>query len=43
MNTWDRGFDATGNQVWGAKDKPYQFRRIDSLGACSVNAPLNKM
>jgi len=19
MNTWDRGFDATGNQVWGAK------------------------
>jgi len=31
MNTWDRGFDATGNQVWGAKDKPYQFW-IDSLG-----------
>lgn len=31
MNTWDRGFDATGNQVWGAKDKPYQFRWIDSL------------
>jgi hypothetical protein len=26
MDTWDRGFDAAGNQVWGAKDKPYQFR-----------------
>lgn len=25
MDTWDRGFDAAGNQVWGAKDKPYQF------------------
>jgi hypothetical protein len=31
MDTWDRGFNANGNQVWGAKDKPYQFRWIDSL------------
>lgn len=30
MDTWDRGFDATGNQVWGAKDKPYQFRWVKS-------------
>ncbi|MEM8639704.1 MAG: chromophore lyase CpcT/CpeT [Cyanobacteria bacterium P01_G01_bin.54] len=28
MDTWDRGFDAEGNQVWGAAEgKPYQFRR----------------
>lgn len=30
MDTWDRGFDATGKQVWGAKDKPYQFRWVKS-------------
>ena len=30
MDTWDRGFDASGNQVWGAKDKPYQFRWISN-------------
>ena len=27
MNTWDRGYDAEGNQVWGAEDTPYRFRR----------------
>ncbi len=27
MNTWDRGFDADGNQVWGAQSESYQFRR----------------
>lgn len=27
MDTWDRGFDATGKQVWGAKAESYQFRR----------------
>lgn len=30
MDTLDRGFDAAGNQVWGAKDKPYQFRWINA-------------
>ena len=29
MDTWDRGFDQAGNQVWGAQDKPYEFRWID--------------
>jgi hypothetical protein len=28
MNTWDRGFDASGKQVWGAKAESYQFRRM---------------
>lgn len=26
MDTWDRGLDAQGNQVWGAKDSAYQYR-----------------
>lgn len=28
MDTWDRGFDAIGKQVWGAKAESYQYRRI---------------
>ncbi|BDA67289.1 hypothetical protein RIVM261_026480 [Rivularia sp. IAM M-261] len=28
MNTWDRGFDANGKQVWGAKGESYEFRKI---------------
>ncbi|HIK13703.1 MAG TPA: chromophore lyase CpcT/CpeT [Leptolyngbyaceae cyanobacterium M33_DOE_097] len=27
MDTWDRGFDAKGKQVWGAQSEAYQFRR----------------
>ncbi len=27
MNTWDRGFNADGKQVWGAQAESYQFRR----------------
>lgn len=30
MDTLDRGFDATGKQVWGAKNDPYQFRWVNS-------------
>lgn len=25
METWDRGFDAEGNQVWGAGEEGYEF------------------
>jgi hypothetical protein len=25
--SWDRGFDADGNQKWGAEAGPYIFRR----------------
>ena len=31
MDTWDRGFDPEGNQVWGAEDEPYRFRWRDEL------------
>ena len=27
MDTWDRGFDESGEQVWGAENEAYQFRR----------------
>ena len=30
MDTYDRGFDAAGNQVWGADDESYQFRWVKS-------------
>ncbi|MDV3350093.1 chromophore lyase CpcT/CpeT [Leptothoe sp. LEGE 181152] len=29
MDTWDRGFDANGEQVWGAEVEPYQYRWLD--------------
>ncbi|MDW8200002.1 MAG: chromophore lyase CpcT/CpeT [Cyanobacteriota bacterium SKYGB_h_bin112] len=28
MDTWDRGFDRNGNQVWGAETESYQFRWV---------------
>lgn len=28
MTTWDRGFDAHGKQVWGAKTESYQFHKV---------------
>lgn len=27
MDTWDKGFDAKGKQVWGAQTDSYQYRR----------------
>ncbi len=29
METWDRGFDAQGKQVWGAKAESYHYRKIE--------------
>lgn len=29
MDTQDRGFDAAGNLLWGAKEQPYQFRWVE--------------
>ncbi len=29
MDTWDRGLDENGNQVWGAENEPYQYRWVD--------------
>ncbi len=27
MNTWDRGYDGNGKQVWGAKAEAYQYKK----------------
>ena len=29
IESWDRGFDADGNQVWGAEAGPYSFQRTE--------------
>ncbi|MBD2579705.1 chromophore lyase CpcT/CpeT [Oscillatoria sp. FACHB-1406] len=29
MDTWDRGYDADGKQVWGAGGQAYQYRRAN--------------
>ncbi|MEO0588730.1 MAG: chromophore lyase CpcT/CpeT [Planctomycetota bacterium] len=29
VESWDQGFDAAGEQVWGAEKGPYVFRRVD--------------
>jgi len=29
MDTWDRGFDVNGIQVWGARAEPYQYRWLE--------------
>lgn len=29
MDTSDRGYDANGRQIWGARDNFYQFRRVN--------------
>ncbi len=31
LESWDRGFDAAGRQVWGATAGPYVFERRDAL------------
>ena len=30
LTSWDRGFDANGEQVWGAEAGPYEFLRSES-------------
>jgi dipeptidyl aminopeptidase/acylaminoacyl peptidase len=30
IDSWDRGFDAAGEQVWGAEHGPYLFRRSET-------------
>ncbi|KAE8697322.1 Chromophore lyase CRL [Hibiscus syriacus] len=28
IHTWDRGYDDDGNQVWGVKEGPYEFKPV---------------
>lgn len=38
MATWDRGFDASGAQVWGATKGAYEFARVDPETAATPGA-----
>jgi hypothetical protein len=29
LKSWDRGYDEEGNQVWGAEDGPYVFKKTE--------------
>jgi CpeT protein len=33
LRSWDRGFDASGKQVWGSEKGPYVFRKIGPAAA----------
>ncbi|KAL3335438.1 hypothetical protein AABB24_031584 [Solanum stoloniferum] len=41
IHAWDRGFDDDGNQVWGVKGGPYEFKPAPSSSFNDVLNPLS--
>ncbi|KAK3042468.1 hypothetical protein RJ639_000192 [Escallonia herrerae] len=41
IHTWDRGYDDDGNQVWGVKEGPYEFKPAPSSSFVDMFSPLN--
>ncbi|KAK9995253.1 hypothetical protein SO802_019939 [Lithocarpus litseifolius] len=41
IHTWDRGYDDDGNQVWGAKEGPYEFKPVPASSFNGMLSPLN--
>lgn len=41
IHTWDRGYDDDGNQVWGAKEGPYEFKPVPASSFNDMLSPLN--
>ncbi|KAL7191596.1 hypothetical protein ACSBR2_023634 [Camellia fascicularis] len=41
IHTWDRGYDDDGNQVWGVKGGPYEFKPAPASSFVDVLSPLN--
>ncbi|CAO2826927.1 unnamed protein product [Amaranthus hypochondriacus] len=41
IHLWDRGYDDEGNQVWGVKEGPYEFKPASTSSFEDVYAPLN--
>lgn len=41
IHMWDRGFDDDGNQVWGVKEGPYEFKPATLSSFKSIHSPLN--
>lgn len=39
LSSWDRGFDASGRQVWGATAGPYEFVKVVVESESSVPSP----
>ncbi len=44
LQSWDRGFDASGKQVWGAVKGPYIFLKVpvDAIATSQTKAPAPK-
>ncbi|KAF9671792.1 hypothetical protein SADUNF_Sadunf12G0085400 [Salix dunnii] len=40
-HTWDRGYDDAGNQVWGVKEGPYEFKPAPASSVSELFSPLN--
>ncbi|XP_022771197.1 chromophore lyase CRL, chloroplastic-like isoform X3 [Durio zibethinus] len=41
IHTWDRGYDDDGNQVWGVKEGPYEFKSAPASCFNGMFSPLN--
>ncbi|GLT83901.1 hypothetical protein SLE2022_021650 [Rubroshorea leprosula] len=41
IHTWDRGYDDDGNQVWGVKEGPYEFKPAPASSNNTMLSPLN--
>ncbi|KAK9089996.1 hypothetical protein Sjap_023173 [Stephania japonica] len=41
IHMWDRGFDDDGNQVWGPKGGPYEFKPATALSLTDLFSPFN--
>ncbi|KAA0055358.1 chromophore lyase CRL [Cucumis melo var. makuwa] len=41
VHTWERGYDEDGNQVWGTKEGPYEFKPVPASSLKDMFSPLN--
>ncbi|OMP11423.1 Chromophore lyase CpcT/CpeT [Corchorus capsularis] len=41
IHTWDRGYDDDGNQVWGVREGPYEFKPAPASSFNGMFSPLN--
>ncbi|KAH9613359.1 hypothetical protein KSS87_004752 [Heliosperma pusillum] len=41
IHVWDRGYDEEGNQVWGVKEGPYEFKPASTSSFKDLYSPLN--
>ncbi|KAL2513552.1 chromophore lyase CRL [Forsythia ovata] len=41
IHTWDIGYDNDGNQVWGGKEGPYEFKPAPASSFNDILSPIN--